>query len=310
MSGKKLIILVAPTGNQTDIDGVHVPTSPDEIAEEVYRCHQAGASVVHIHARDPQTRLATGDLKVFGSIIREIKERSNILVQTTTSLGLKQDPDTRQWVWHSAEERMGLLAIEPSQDLLSCPLGSWEFIHPAGGQPNPSTQINGYDFLKKNISSIVTKGLPWEMEIVEVGFLHNAVRLAQDGVFDPSAGNFWLDYVMGFGGMPATARQLVYMAEEGRRLFPRAPWQVNATGGDQFPMNILGAAMDCDIVRVGFEDNVCLPNGKRARNNFELVEAMVAIAENLGRRVATVEEARKILSGAGEKQDSTVSILH
>jgi 3-keto-5-aminohexanoate cleavage enzyme len=100
------------------------------------------------------------------------------------------------------------------------------------------------------------------------------------------------------------------MAEEARRLFPHAPWEVNATGKDQFPMNILGASMDCDIVRVGFEDNVYLPNGKRARNNFEMVEAMVTIAESLGRRIATVEEARQILSGAGGKRASTAPALH
>lgn len=297
MTANKLIILVAPTGNQIEREGVHVPTSPDEIAEEARLCREAGASVVHIHARDPETKLASGDVKVFGEIVRKIKEKGDMLVQTTTSLGLKLDPKTNQWVWHSAEERMGLVNIEPSQDLLSCPLGSWEFIHPEGGQPNASTQLNSFEFLRKNIRSIVAKGLPWEMEIAEVGFLHNAVRLAEEGVFDRNAGNFWLDYILGFGGMPATARQLVYMAEEGKRLFPHTRWEVNATGPNQFPMNILGASMGCDIVRVGFEDNVRLPNGKIARYNHEQVEAMARIARDLGREIATVDEARDILSG-------------
>src|ERR1700722_14374943 len=184
MAGKKIIILVAPTGNQKDRDGSHVPVTPDEIAEESFRCYKAGAAVVHIHARDPQTRLASGDMKVFGESIRKIKERCDILVQTTTSLGLKQDPVTKQWVWHSAEERMGLLSVEPRQDLLSCPLGSWEFIHPEGGQPNATTSVNGNDFLRRNIRAIVESNLSWEMEIAEVGFLHNAVRLADEGVFD------------------------------------------------------------------------------------------------------------------------------
>ncbi len=294
MTGK-LIILVAPTGNQKDLNGSHVPTSPDEIAEESFRCYQAGASVVHIHARDPKTKLATGDMSVFGAIIAGINARSDILVQTTTSLGLKLDPTSNRWVWHSAEERMGLLTIQPSQDLLSCPLGSWEFIHPAGGQPNAVTMVNSFEFLRSNIRSIVQKGIPWEMEIAEVGFLHNAARLADEDVFDRNANNFWLDYIMGFGGMPATPRQLIFMMEEGKRLFPQAKWQVNATGADQFRMNTVGAAMGCDIVRVGFEDNVLLPNGKQARNNFEQVEAMVRIATDLGREIATVAEARAML---------------
>lgn len=295
MQANKLIILVAPTGNQVERDGIMLPTTPDEIAEESRLCHEAGASVIHIHARDPKTKAASGDLKLFGEIVARIKERSDILVQTTTSLGLKRDAKTGEMVWHSAEERLGLLSIEPSQDLLSCPLGSWEFIHPEGGQPNPTTMVNSFVFLRENIAHIVRKGIPWEMEIAEVGFLHNAARLAEEGVLDPNAGNFWLDYIMGFGGMPATARQLVFMAEEGKRLFPKAKWEVNATGPDQFRMDILGASMGCDIVRVGFEDNVRLPNGRTARRNHELVEAMADLARSLGREIATVAEARAML---------------
>lgn len=294
MAGK-LIVLVAPTGNQKDIDGSLVPTTPDEIAEESLLCYKAGASVVHIHARDPKTKLATGDMSIFGAIIAKIKERSDILIQTTTSLGLKLDPATQRWVWHSNEERMGLFSIQPSQDLFSCPLGSWEFYHPAGAQPNPVTMVNSFEFLRRNIRSIVEKGIPWEMEIAEVGFLHNAVRLAEEGVFDRNADNFWLDYIMGFGGMPANARQLIYMMEEGKRLFPQAKWEVNATGADQFRMNTVGAALGCDIVRVGFEDNVLLPNGKQAKRNVEQVEAVVRIATDLGREIATVAEAKAIL---------------
>jgi 3-keto-5-aminohexanoate cleavage enzyme len=86
--------------------------------------------------------------------------------------------------------------------------------------------------------------------------------------------------------------------EEGKRLFPQAKWETNATGRDQFPMNALGAALGCDIVRVGFEDNVILPNGKPARHNFEMVEAMVRIATDHGREIATVEEARQMLGVA------------
>lgn len=300
MAGKKLIILVAPTGNQVDREGSHVPTSPEEIGEEAYRCYQAGASVVHIHARDPATKGATGDRRIFGDIISRIRERCDILVQTTTSLGLKQDPATKEWVWHSAADRLGLLSIEPRQDLLSCPLGSWEFIHPEGGQPNATTSVNGFKFLRKNIAAIVESNLPWEMEIADTGFLHNAVRLADEGLFDRHRGNFWIDFVMGFGGMPATPRQLVHMVEEANRLFPGVRWEVNATGRDQIPMNILGASMGCDIVRVGFEDSLYLPNGEQARHNHEVVEAMVRIARDLGREIATVEDARQMLGvGSG-----------
>ncbi len=67
--------------------------------------------------------------------------------------------------------------------------------------------------------------LPWEMEIAEVGFLHNAARQMDEGIIDRNAGNFWVDFIMGFGGQPATPRQLVYMVEEAHRLFPNTRWE-------------------------------------------------------------------------------------
>lgn len=295
MFSDKLIILVAPTGNQVDRQGIKIPISPIEIGEEVARCRDAGASIVHIHARDPVTKLASGDVGLFSHIIREIKERSDVLVQTTTSLGLKYDKSLNKWRWHNENERMELLNIEPHQDLLTCPMGSWEFVHPEGGQPVPSTQVNGYAFIKANVKAAIARGLPWEMEIAEIGFLNNAMRLISEKSLDISSAKFWFDFVMGYGGMPATARQLLYILSETLRLFPGARWETNATGRAQFRMNIIGATLGCNIVRVGFEDNVYLPNGAVAKHNYELVSAMAKIARELGREIATPDEARTIL---------------
>ena len=150
------------------------------------------------------------------------------------------------------------------------------------------------DFLIDNIKAIRAMGFPWEMEIADMGFLNNALRLAQEGVFDPKGTDFWLDYCLGFGAMPATARHLVFAQDEGQRLFPNAKWAVLATGRDQFPMSILGASMGCDIVRIGFEDNIYLPDGRPARQNHELITAMAHIARDLGREVASVNDAREI----------------
>ena len=138
------------------------------------------------------------------------------------------------------------------------------------------------------------------MEIADTGFLNNALRLAEEGAFDRKGTDFWLDYCMGFGAMPATARHLVFAQSEGERLFPQSKWAVLATGRDQFPMSILGASMGCDIVRIGFEDNIYLPDGRPARRNYELIEAMAEIARDIGREVATVDDAREIF-GLGKR---------
>src|SRR5687768_2871565 len=118
MGRKKVVLLVAPTGGAAmDHEGARVPMSPEDIAEEARRCYDAGASVVHIHARDPATRKPTGELAAFGDIIRAIRTRCDILIQTTCGIGIVAD-DRRP----SAEDRMALLEVEPPQDLTTIPL--------------------------------------------------------------------------------------------------------------------------------------------------------------------------------------------
>lgn len=292
MARKKLVIIAAPTGgNAVDREGATVPISPEEIAEEAVRCREAGAAVIHIHARDVKTGQATGDLTVFSDIIRRIRAKCDVLIQTTTGIGLTADT-TRP----GDEARLGLLSIDPPQDLTTIPPGSWDIWRPgsANAYKPDATYHNTPAFLRKNIAAILQRGIPWEMEIADTGFLANAMRLAEQDVFNPRDTSFWLDYCLGFGAMPATARHLVFAQEEGRRLFPQAKWAVLATEKDQFPMNTLGVAMGCDIVRVGFEDNIYLPNGQPAKHNYELVRAMAQIGMHFGREAASVEDAREI----------------
>jgi 3-keto-5-aminohexanoate cleavage enzyme len=292
---KKLIVLVAPTGgNAVDREGAHIPTTSEEIAEEALLCQRAGASVIHIHARDPKTKIATGDHAVFSDIIRRIRAKCDILIQTTTGIGFQPTDNPARLTRPSHEERLGLLSIDPPQDLVTVAMGSWDLCRPGGTYRENPTYQNPPDFLIKNITAIVARNIPWEMEIADTGFLNNAWRLAEEGVFDRHDTRFFLDYCLGFGAMPPTPRHLIFAQEEGRRLFPQAKWAVLATGRDQFPLNTVGVAMGCDIVRVGFEDNIYLPDGRPARRNHEIVEAMVRISHDVGREVATVDEAREI----------------
>lgn len=289
---KKLVIIVAPTGgNAIDREDARVPLAPADIAEEAARCREAGAAVIHIHARDPVTMAATSDLSVFKDIMQRIRARCDALIQTTTGIGIAADA-----VRPDDEARLGLLSLDPPPDLSTIPPGSWDIWRPGNSnayKPD-ATYHNTPAFLKKNLAAIQRRGLPWEFEIADLGFINNATRLAEQGVFDAKGTRFWLDYCLGFGAMPASARHLVFAQSEGERAFPQAKWAVLATDRDQFPMNTLGVAMGCDIVRVGFEDNIYLPNGKSARHNYELVAMMTRIARDLGREVATPDEAREI----------------
>lgn len=290
--GSKVIITVALNGGmQQDRDGAIVPKQPDEISEAAARCYEAGASVVHVHARDPQGK-NTGDPKIYAEIIRKIRARSPILIQTTNGIGVRRDPATGHFIWPSDGERLGLLDIAPSQDLFGIAGGSADFHNPEGGYPEETPYVNSPELLKKTIRTVYEKGSALEYEIVEASSLHRLLRYANEGLFDRHRDNIWLLHGGGFGATPPIARNVLFNIDEGLRLFPSAIWGVTATGRDMFKIITLGLSLGCDLVRVGFEDGIYLPDGSVARDNSEMVRAAVKIAAIYGLKPATVEEAR------------------
>ena len=293
MSNEPVVILAAITGGtQRDREGAKVPTTPAEIADEAFRCYQAGASVVHVHARD-EAKQPTGDPAIFSDIIRRIRDRCDILIQTTNGIGSRRDAEGRL-IRPTEEQRMALLTIEPKQDLFSIAGGSWDFYHPGVPDKNIFSFQNSEDFLRRMVPRVLATGGALEFEIVEASHLQKLRRLAEEGVFDVDMSRIWLDYCFGFGGMPSTLPAFVFATEEGKRLFPKARWEVTGTDKQQFTMTTLGILAGCDIVRIGFEDNIYLPNGNPAHTNGDLVDAMARIAREHGRRPATVAEARGV----------------
>jgi len=99
----------------------------------------------------------------------------------------------------------------------------------------------------------------------------------------------------GNGVQAATPRQILYVLDEGKRLFPQAKWYATARSKNYFQIILLSISLGCNIVRIGAEDNTTLPNGEVAKSNAQLVETAVRIARDLGRDIASVYEARQIL---------------
>ena len=292
LEGNKVIITVALNGGmQQSRDGAFVPTQPAEIGTVAARCWEAGASVVHVHARDANGR-NTGDPRIYADIIRHIRAQSPILIQTTNGIGVRRDPATGQFIWPTDSERLGLLDIEPAQDLFGIAGGSADFFNPAGGYPTETPYVNSPELLKTTIRAVYEKGSALEYEIVEASSLHRLVRYSEEGLFDRHRRNVWLLHGGGFGATPAIARNVLFNIDEGLRLFPSAIWGVTATGRDMFRIVTLGLAMGCDVVRVGFEDSLHLPDGSMARDNRDMVDAAATIAAMYGLRPATVAEAR------------------
>ncbi|MBB5985468.1 3-keto-5-aminohexanoate cleavage protein [Sphingobium lignivorans] len=292
LAGNKIIITVAINGGmQQDREGAVIPKQPVEIGEAAARCYEAGAAMVHVHARDPEGK-NSGDPAIYAQIIREIRARSPILVQTTNGIGVRRDPKTGQLYWPSDEERLGLLGIEPQQDLFGIAAGSADFYNPEGGYPGETPYVNSPELLRSTIKAVYEKGSALEYEIVEASSLHRLMRYAEEGLFDRHRENMWLLHGGGFGATPAIARNVIFSIDEGLRMFPKAIWGITGTGRDMFKMATLGVAMGCDLVRVGFEDGIHLPDGTVGRDNSEMVRAAVDIAAFYGAQPATVEEAR------------------
>lgn len=293
LEGNKVIITVALNGGmQQDRDGAIVPKQPDEIGEAAARCYEAGAAMVHVHARGPDGK-NSGDPAIYAEIIRQIRARSPILIQTTNGIGVRRDPATGGFIWPSDNERLGLLEIEPRQDLFGIAGGSADFYNPEGGYPTETPYVNSPELLKKTIQAVYAMGSALEYEIVEASSLHRLMRYANEGLFDKDRDNLWLLHGGGFGATPPVARNVLFNIDEGLRMFPRAIWGVTATGRDMFRIVTLGLSLGCDLVRVGFEDSLHLPDGSVARDNSEMVRAAVELGAIFGMAPATVEEARR-----------------
>ena len=292
LEGNKVIISVALNGGmQQDRDGAVIPKQPAEIGEAAARCYEAGAAMVHVHARGPDGK-NSGDQAIYAEIIREIRARSPILIQTTNGIGVRRDPATGQYLWPTDHERLGLLEINPPQDLFGIAGGSADFHNPEGGYPTETPYVNSPELLRQTIKVVYAKGSALEYEIVEASSLYRLMRYADEGLFDKDRDNVWLLHGGGFGATPPVARNLIFNIDEGLRMFPKAIWGTTGTGRFMFKAATIGLAMGCDLVRVGFEDGVHLPDGSVARSNAEMVSAAREIAAIYGLAPASVEEAR------------------
>ena len=263
----KIILTAAVNGNRLDTPGVHIPVSPEEIAEDARRCHEAGAAVVHFHARDVPTRRSTADVRVFADAISGIRARCPALVETTTGIGPRIDPKTGkpmtdpvtgQMLRPTDDERLALIDIEPPQDLGSVAAGSMNMYNPV--YPNPSVFANTPYYITESVKrSAGKRRFGFQFEVFDLGFLDNVARLIDTGVLDRGRRQFWLNYVFGFGGLASTARNLCIVSGEGQSRFPGVPWGAVAPAREHFMIATVAAAIGADAARTGFEDTITCP---------------------------------------------------
>ena len=266
---EKLIITVASTGSvPTRQKTPHVPITPAEIVATAIRCEAAGASILHVHVRDPEDESASSAYHLFAEVCSELEARTDLIVQISTGgrAGM------------SYEERSARLALRP--EMASLTTGSVNF--PDSVYANSPALIEGL------AGDMRHYGIKPEMEIFDVSMIRNALELEKKGL---AAAPLHFNFVLGLkGALPATIDNLVHLKNA---LPADATWCTSGIGPAQLTVNTHALLMG-GHVRVGLEDNIYYRRGELASNE-RLVERMVRLAAEFGREVASPDEARRIL---------------
>ena len=272
---EKLIITAALTGSEVTRDQQpNLPITPEEISEAAYECFLAGASIVHVHARDSSGN-STQSGKTYAKIKELIEEKCNVIFQ----------PSTGGAVWHTVEERIEPLYVNPEMSTISagtCNFGKEIF-------------VNTEEYMERFAKEMSERNIKPEIEIFERGMIENTIRLVKKNLLSTP---LHFDFVMGVpGAVPGTVEDLVHLV----RAIPQgSTWTVAGIGKAELPLATHAIPMG-GHVRVGFEDNIYYSRGVLATSNAQLVERIVRIARELGREVATPDEARKILGIGGKR---------
>lgn len=300
---RKVIISCAVTGAiHTPSMSPHLPVTPEEIAEASIAAAEAGAAILHLHARDPVNGKPTQDPAIFEQFLPKIKTSTNAVINLTTG----GSPHM------TVEERMRP-AMEFQPELASMNMGSMNFglfpmlnrYHSFEHQWERDHLENSRDLVFKNTFADIEKaitlgtknGTRFECECYDIGHLYNLRNLVDRGVVD---GKIFVQSVFGIlGGIGPHHEDVLHMRRTADRLFGEGyEWSVLGAGSSQMRIAAQSAAMG-GHVRVGLEDSLWLEPGKLAESNASQVTRVRELLESLSFEIATPDEAREMLELKG-----------
>ncbi|MDW3204843.1 MAG: 3-keto-5-aminohexanoate cleavage protein [Alphaproteobacteria bacterium] len=301
---KSVIITCAVTGGiHTPTMSEYLPITPQEIADDAVAAAEAGASILHLHARDPENGRPTPDPKVFMEFLPRIKQQTDAVVNITTGGGLGM----------SLEERLAA-AVAASPEMTSLNMGSFNFgLFPIADKIKDwkydweQPYIEGTkEFIFKNTFGDIERtmmdlgqghGVKFEFECYDVGHLYNLAHFVDRKLVEPP---FLIQTIFGImGGIGADEENLMHMRRIANKLFgDDYEWSVLAAGRHQMPF-VTQAAILGGNVRVGLEDSLYISKGELAKSNADQVAKIRRIIEDLSLSVATPEEARTRLKLKG-----------
>ncbi len=300
----KIIITCAVTGAiHTPSMSEHLPITPEQIAEQSIAAAEAGASIIHLHARDPLDGRPSPDPELFMAFLPRIKQSTDAVINITTGGGLGMTLD----------ERLAA-PLRASPEMCSLNMGSMNFnIAPSAARvknwkhawEKPYLE-NTTNYIFRNtfqdIEQVVERlgkghGTRFEFECYDVGHLYNLAHMLDRGVVQ---GPLFVQTIFGIlGGIGAEPRNLHFMRETADRLFgDQYVWSVLAAGRHQMGFVTMAAILGGNV-RVGLEDSLWIGPGQQAVSNAHQVAKIRRIIEDLGHQVATPAEARAMLALKG-----------
>jgi uncharacterized protein (DUF849 family) len=282
----------------------YLPLTPEQIATSALEAAEAGAAILHLHARDPQNGRPTGDPTVFLKFLPRIKAETNAIVNITTGGAINMTVDERM---------RAALALRP--EMASLNMGSMNFAFYTAARKIKNWK---YDWEKdyvestegvifpntfrdiKRILKIIGEGCgtKFEFECYDLGHLYNLAHILDEGLLKPP---LFVQTIFGvLGGMGPDPENLSHIRATADRLLGRENyyWSILAAGRHQMPLLTIGAIMGGNV-RVGLEDSLFLEKGKLAQSNADQVRKIKRILGELGMEFATPEEARAMLQLKG-----------
>jgi len=304
---KSVIITCAVTGGiHTPTMSPHLPITPQEIAAEAIAASEAGASIIHLHARNPEDGRPAHDPDVFMEFLPIIKQSTNAVVNITTGGGLGMTLDQRLAAARRASPEMASLnmgslnfGLFPLLDKYKTFKHEWE----------PEFLAMTNDFIFKNTFMDIEyvlkdlgegQGTKFELECYDLGHLYNVAHFVDRGLIKPP---FFLQLIYGIlGGAGAELDNLVHMNRVADRLFgDDYEWSVLAAGKNQMGFASTASLLGGNV-RVGLEDSLYIGRGQLAESNADQVAKIRRIVEDLSLTVATPDDARQRLALKGGDQ--------
>lgn len=300
---RKVIITCAVTGSiHTPSMSPHLPITPDEIADQAIAASEAGAAMLHLHARDPATGKPDQSPELFAQFLPRIKQHSDAIINITTGGGLGMTLDQRLAPAKWAQPEVASMNMGSFNFNISGAAGKLEtFKHdwekPYLNMTQDFILSNTFSQIERGLAELSAMGTRFEFECYDVGHLYNLAHFADRGLAKPP---FFVQSIFGIlGGIGADPDNLLHMRMIADRLFGDDYYlSVLAAGRHQMSFVTMSALLGGNV-RVGLEDSLYAGRGKLATSNAEQVAKIRRILEELSFEIATPDEARAMIQTKG-----------